>query len=296
MSCSGLVDKLVEVGPLRNKAQAKGMRNPTLLRLLFSFKFPGSTETIRWTMLAKGQLENGRSTTRSGQTTRWSVVLRAIGEGNDAVDALQELCLIYWPILHAYARRYGCNDEEAKDMTQQFVASIIEGNLLENADPERGRFRSFLLTCMKNMLTNEWRKSTATKRGGGQAALQFDEEEAEVVDCHGRGYHQLEPDHLFDRRWAELLVDRSVARLRDEWENAGKPFDALKAYLTDTRGDLPTPELARSLGCTEAALVTSIHRMRRRYGEIFREEVAHTVADSAEVDGEIRHLLSILGG
>lgn len=247
-------------------------------------------------MRANRRLRNERSTARSEYTTRWSVVLRAIGEGQDAVDALQELCSIYWPILHAYARRHGCSDEEAEDMTQQFVATIIEGDLLENADPERGRFRSFLLTSMKNMLINEWRKSAAIKRGGGEALLQFDEQDADLIDDRDRAHHHLEPDHLFDRRWAELLVDRSVARLREEWENAGKPFDVVKVYLTDTRGDLTTPELARSLGCTEGALVTSIHRMRRRYGEIFCEEVAKTVADPSEVDGEIRHLLSVLGG
>ena len=181
-------------------------------------------------------------------------------------------------------------------MTQEFVAHMLDNGLLEKVDRERGKFRTYLLRSMKNMLTNEWRKATRQKRGGGAVVFSLDDHDPESGYRAEPGAADLAPDVLFDRRWADTLVDRSMARLRREWEAAGKPFAELKTYLVDPRGERPFAEVADELGTTESALKTSVHRLRRRYGEVFREEVAHTVSEPSEVEGEIRYLLSVLGG
>jgi RNA polymerase sigma-70 factor (ECF subfamily) len=224
------------------------------------------------------------------------MVVMAASEDEGAEGALQELCEAYWPPLYAFARRSGCDPEEAQDMTQEFVAQMLERGLLDKVDRERGKFRTYLLRCMKNMLTNEWRKATRKKRGGGAAVFSLDEHDPERGYRAEPGAEDIAPDTLFDRRWAETLVDRSMSRLRSEWDAQGKPFDVLKTYLVDPRGERPFSHVASELGTSESALKTSVHRLRRRYGEVFRDEVAHTVAEPAEVEGEIRYLLSVLGG
>lgn len=222
------------------------------------------------------------------------IVLAGKG-GNGAGAALEQLCETYWLPLYAFARRSGLGAEESKDMTQEFLSHMLAKGALGKADPEKGRFRTYLLSCMKNLLTSEYRKSARLKRGGGEVIFSLDAKSAEDAYINEPVDGEMTPDNLFDRRWAETLVDRVIERLREEWESAGKPFEQLKTFLVDPRGSTPIAEVAAELGTTGSALKTSIHRLRRRYGEIFREEVAHTVADESEVEGEIRYLLSMLG-
>jgi RNA polymerase sigma factor (sigma-70 family) len=227
------------------------------------------------------------------RTTNWSLIVLAVGEGRTAESAMRELCEVYWPPLYAFARRSGCDPFTAQDLTQDFVAHMLERGLLENAAPERGRFRTYLLRCMKNMMTSEWRRAQKQKRGGGKRVFSLDDRAPED-GYRGLASAALAPDQLYDRHWAETLVDRSIKRLRDEWEAQGKPFDVLKAFLVDGRGESSFAQTAEALGTTESALRTSVHRLRKRYGEVFRDEVAQTVADAAEVEGEIRYLLAAL--
>jgi len=229
------------------------------------------------------------------RTTRWSVVVLASQDGNAAGEALEQLCETYWLPLYAFARRSGYASHEAQDMTQEFLSHMLEKGALGQADPDKGRFRTYLLSCMKNLLASEYRRSKRLKRGGDCHVFSLDGREPESAYREEPIDGELTPDNVFDRRWAEALVDRVIGRLRDEWEANGKPFGKLKTFLIDPRGTAPMAKVADELNTTESALKTSVHRMRRRYGEIFREEVAHTVADASEVEGEIRYLLTVLG-
>ena len=228
-------------------------------------------------------------------TTRWSMVIRA-GDVNsaDAGAALEELCKSYWYPLYAFVRKTGKSEDEAKDLTQEFFCRLLDKQRLNAADPARGKFRSFLLSSIKNMMLDEWKKGQAQKRGGGMTVLSIDEEDPE-------GRYRLEPkdettpESLFEKRWAQTLVNKTIARLQAECEEQGKPFEELKVYLLEPKGTVPFAETAAKLGTTETALKTSVHRLRRNYAAIFREEVAQTVDDPEEVDMEIQHLLTALG-
>jgi len=229
-------------------------------------------------------------------TTHWSLVLEAKDSQNQAAtQALEELCQAYWYPLYAYARRSGIAPDEAQDLTQQFFHQLLEKHFLDTVHPSKGKFRSFLLATFKNLIKSEWRRANAQKRGGGQVILSIDEQDPEGrYKCEPED--AVTPDQLYERRWAQTLVGRAINRLKEEWENQGKPFEKLKVYLLGQRGSVPFAEMASELGTTEIALKASVHRMRRRYGEIFRSEVALTVDDPSEVDEELRHLLGALGG
>ncbi len=229
-------------------------------------------------------------------TTHWTMVLEAKDrESADASKALEELCAAYWYPLYAFARKSGIDADEAKDLTQQFFQQLLEKQFLDSVHPSKGKFRSFLLVTFKNLIKSEWRRAHAQKRGGGQQILSIDEQDPE-------GRYRCEPeddttpDQLYERHWAQTLVARAIARLKEEWESQGKPFEKLKVYLLGQKGTIPFAEMATDLGTTENALKATVHRMRRRYGEIFRSEVALTVEDPTEVDAELRHLLGALGG
>ena len=226
-------------------------------------------------------------------TTRWSMVMLASGSDRDSAQALQELCASYWFPLYAFVRRSGLSEHEAQDMTQEFLSRMLESGKLLTADRSRGKFRTYLLGCMKHMLIDEWRKTNRIKRGAGARTFSLDEMDPESAYLRETS-DNLSPDKLFDKRWAEALVDRSISRLRDEWESGGKPFASLKCYLMESKGTMPFAELASQMGVSEAALKTSVHRLRKRYGEIIREEVSHTVADPSDVEDEIRYLLTAL--
>jgi RNA polymerase sigma-70 factor (ECF subfamily) len=226
-------------------------------------------------------------------TTRWTTV-NAAGHISSAraATALAELCEIYWPPLYGYLRGRGYRPEEAQDLTQGFFARLLETRAIRAADPARGRFRAFLLTALKRYVINEYERTTSTRRGGRTVHFSLDFDEAE------RAYHidrrdDDTPERVFDRKWAAIALDRALVRLREEYEAAGKGDMAqlLLPYLTYT-GDLPSyRDVAAQLQLTEGAVKVAVHRLRQRYGSILRLEIAETVADTKEVESEMRELL-----
>jgi RNA polymerase sigma-70 factor (ECF subfamily) len=228
--------------------------------------------------------------------THWSIVLSAgQSDSTRARDALSKLCQTYWYPLYAYVRRRGYSREDAQDLTQEFFSRLLERNWLGRADREKGRFRSFLLTAMKRFLADEWDKAHAQKRGGGVPllALAFDTAETRFAR---EPADEATPEHSFEKRWILALLEEVLQRLRTEYEREGnaKLFAALNPCLVGDRDALPYAELARALAVSESAVKSAAHRLRRRYRELLRGEIAQTVADPAEVDDELRHLFAVL--
>jgi RNA polymerase sigma-70 factor (ECF subfamily) len=226
------------------------------------------------------------------ETTHWSLVLKA---GQDADEALLKLCRAYWPPLYSYARRRGHAVHEAQDLTQGFFAHILENRGITTVAPSKGRFRSFLLVSLKHFLDNEWHKQRAQKRGGKEVFISWDQLNPQERDAIEPSDH-LSPERSFDRRWALTLLDRVVNRLRKECVAArkGPLFETLKDYLT---GDSPAKsyrQIGVELGLSEGAVKVSVHRLRRRFGELVREQIERTVANPADVDDEIRQLFAAL--
>jgi RNA polymerase sigma-70 factor (ECF subfamily) len=225
-------------------------------------------------------------------TTRWSLVLAAGRRSNTrSTDALASLCETYWYPVYAFIRRQGHDADAARDLTQEFFARVLEKNYFGAADPARGRFRAFLLASTRHFLSNERDRARALKRGGATPPLSLDVETAEgTYQLEGRD--DLTPEKLFDARWATLLLDRALSRLREGYAASGKSatFDRLKGFLTGDAGDMTYSEAARALGSTEAAVKVAVHRLRRRFREALIEEIAETVASPADIDAELRHL------
>ena len=229
-------------------------------------------------------------------TTHWSVVLQAgANDSPQAAEALASLIRAYWYPLYAYVRRQGHSTEDAQDLTQEFFARLLERNYLRLANRNRGRFRTFLLTSLKHFLINEWKRANREKRGSGQKILSLDEEMAEsrytaepVVD--------QPPDALYDRGWAAVLLDRALVALRTELAQCGKLdlFVRLKVFVWGEKNSLTYAAMAAQLGMTESAVKVAVHRLRHRYGELLRAEVAQTVTTPVEVDEELRHLISVV--
>jgi RNA polymerase sigma-70 factor (ECF subfamily) len=233
--------------------------------------------------------------TYSFETTHWSMVLRAGGDGAASGDALEKLCRAYWPPIYSWVRSQGHNVEEAQDLTQEFFARMLRYGSVARANPEQGRFRSFLLGALKNFLANEWHRARAQKRGGGQAVFSLDAVEGVERDAMEPRSDET-PDKLFERRWAETLLARVNARLRREYEAAEQTarFDALKVYLLGGGNPAPYVDTAAALGITESAVKSAIHKLRQRYGEMVRHEIAQTVTSEEDVEDEIRCLLAAL--
>ena len=229
-------------------------------------------------------------------TTHWSVVLQA-GEGGSAgaMEALERLCRTYWYPLYAFVRRKGYGVSEAEDLTQEFFARLLSRNFPSGIKPEGGRFRSYLLTALQHFLTNEWQRARAEKRGGGRSLLSLQE-----LDAEGQYRHEpadnATPEALFDRRWASVLLDRVREQLRREHSAEGKQelFERLEPCLTGAEQLLPYSELARLSGRSESAVKMAVHRLRKRYGELLRQEISQTVASQKDVEEEIRALLAAL--
>ncbi|WP_254514027.1 RNA polymerase sigma factor [Anatilimnocola floriformis] len=230
-------------------------------------------------------------------TTHWSLVLRAGGDNKSATAALQTLCERYWYPLYAYVRRRGLASPEAQDLTQEFFARLLEKNSLAAASPERGKFRAFLLTSLKNFLVNEWERGRAQKRGGGERPISLDLESAESR-LRLEPAHELTPERLFERQWALLLLEHVMQRLQAEQTAAGKErqFELLKEVLVGGSDRLPFLAIATDLQISEEAARQAGSRLRKRYRELLREEVSHTVATESEVDDEIRNLFQVLAG
>jgi RNA polymerase sigma factor (sigma-70 family) len=231
------------------------------------------------------------------RTTHWSLVLRAgQGSADEARSALEELCRAYWPPLYAYVRRQGYNPEDAQDLTQEFFSRLLADHSLASVHESKGRFRSFLLASIKHLLANEWKRATRQKRGGG--ALHFSIGEDEPALVHDELLTQFDPEKAYERRWAETLLRRVLDRLRDEWEHkeTTRHFEDLKPFLVDRKGSVSFASTAAQIGVTEASLKWAVHKLRQRYRELVREEIAQTVERIEEVDDEIRYLFSVLAG
>jgi RNA polymerase sigma-70 factor (ECF subfamily) len=228
-------------------------------------------------------------------TTQWSMVLAAGREATStgAHEALAALCETYWYPLYAFLRSRGHSAHDAEDLTQAFFARLFEKHTLREADPGRGRFRSFLLTSLKNFAANEHDKDVAKKRGGGIPVVSLEFENAE-------GRFQLEPatdetpEKVFDRRWALTLLDRVLRRLRTEMTRADKEsqFERLKTYLIGDQPQLSYAQSAAAVGVSEGAIKVAVHRLRRRYRDLIRDEIAQTVSSPEEVEDELKHLWS----
>jgi RNA polymerase sigma-70 factor (ECF subfamily) len=232
------------------------------------------------------------------RTTHWSLVLQAAdGRSPASARALEQLCRNYWYPLYAFARRQGHSPEDARDLTQEFFSHLLRTNALAQAGEEKGRFRSFLLASLKNLQANEWKKANRQKRGGDAVTFSLDEATAEERYQLEPADH-LTPDRIYERRWVETLLERVLTRLREECDASGRTqrFEELKTFLLDDKGALPFAEAAARLSLSVGAVKGVVHRLRQRYREIFREEVAHTVSKEADIDREIRHLLQALGG
>jgi RNA polymerase sigma factor (sigma-70 family) len=236
--------------------------------------------------------ERGATQSARFGTTQWSLVLKA---GQGAEEALFKLCQIYWPPLYAFIRRRGHPLHEAQDLTQGFFAHVLEHRALDTVAPAKGRFRSFLLVSLKHFLDNEWHKAHALKRGGKQVLISWEDLKPHERDLLGPADH-MTPEKAFNRRWALMLLERVMDRLRCECVAArkGELFDALKDHLTGDNAGKPYQEIAAEFGMTEGAVKVTVHRLRRRFGELVREQVGRTVEKLEEINEEIRELFAAL--
>ncbi len=238
----------------------------------------------------------GDSGAREFGSTRWSVVLKAgQAPAADAREALAVLCRDYWYPLYVYARHRVNDAHEAQDLIQEFFVRLLEKRVIAAADPQRGRFRSFLLTSLRNFLANEWAKARAAKRGPQAAPRALDLQSGEsryLREVAGA----LTPERLFERRWAETLLDRVTNRLQEEFRRAGKAphFEHLKVFLTGRDAAVSYADAGGKLGISQGAAMVAAHRMRRRYRELLLAEIVQTLADPRDLDDEISRLFAAL--
>jgi RNA polymerase sigma-70 factor (ECF subfamily) len=231
------------------------------------------------------------------RTTRWTVVLAAAqGDSPSAEEALAQVCRTYWYPLYAFVRRRGYDAHEAQDLTQEFFARLLEKNGLNSVDRAKGQFRSFLLAALKHFLDNEWDKAQTQKRGGQYEFVPWDEFTGE--DRYGQEpFHELTAEKIFDRRWALTVLETVMEELRKEYTVAGRQalFEAFQVFLSGETATSTYAELGANLTMNEGAVKVAVHRLRRRYGELLRSEIAHTVGSPREIDEEMRHLIAALG-
>jgi len=224
-------------------------------------------------------------------TTRWSLVLAAGRNGSRSRQALESLCELYWVPVYSFIRRQGYSADDALDLAQGFFARMIEKDDFHDADPHRGRFRSFLMASVQHFLSNERDRARALKRGGPKPALSLDVQTAE-------GRYQIEPrdeltpERLFDFQWGMVLLQRVLGHLREEYETAGKGelFDQLKGFLTGDGDDVTYKEIAIRIDSTDGAVKVAVHRLKQRYKKLLIAEIAETVATPEEIESEIQHL------
>lgn len=229
-------------------------------------------------------------------TTRWTVVRNA-GQPDNALaqEALTRLCETYWYPLYAFVRRGGRSPEDAQDLTQEFFAQLLAHHWVARADPRKGRFRSFLLMVLKRFLAKEWEKARTLKRGGPIPPISLPLDTAE--NRYSREPSDTRtPEQVFEKQWALILLETVLQRLRLEYQEAGKGrlFERLESCLVGSRETQPYASLARELAMTEGAVKAAVFRLRERYRDYMKEEIAQTVATPAEVDEELRHLCRVL--
>lgn len=250
-------------------------------------------------MTAPDSLSDGKVPRSSFPSTHWSVVLKVGGsDAGEADSALETLCRLYWYPLYSYVRRTGRTHHEAEDQVQAFFAHLLDNTGLVRASPERGRFRTFLLTALRNFLTTEWHRANAIRRGGGEPAESLppsrgDERfSREVVDG------SLTPEQAFDRQWTLEMIEHVLEGLRTEYEASGRGelYRVLAPLVWGGGPSLSLSAQALSLGLSESALKVALHRLRKRLRDKVRLQVAATVAAEAEVDDEMRHLLAVVAG
>jgi RNA polymerase sigma factor (sigma-70 family) len=229
-------------------------------------------------------------------TTHWSVVLAA-GGGDDprAAVALEQLCRDYWYPIYAFIRRRGSDPHSAEDLTQSFFACLLEKEMLKHVDRQKGKFRSFLLAALTNFLANEWDKRQTLKRGGGRQILSLDEMEAEELYQH-EPMDSVTPEKLFERSWAFTLLEQALGRLKEEYTSAGHAelFAKLEPELAREVAPGWHCAMAAQMSMSEGAVKVALHRLRRRFGELLRSEIAHTVCGPEEVDEEVRNLFAAI--
>lgn len=229
-------------------------------------------------------------------TTHWTVVLAA-GSGDlpQATVALEELCRTYWYPLYAFVRRQGHSREDAEDFTQGFFTRLLEKNFLEGITHDKGKFRSFLLVALKRFLANEWDHARRQKRGGGAQILSLDWQDANDRYQIALADH-LSPDKLYDHAWAMTVLEHVITRLRDEHAVEGKTalYEQLKPFLMVGKSEIPYASAAATLKLTEGAVRVAVHRLRRRYRELLRDEITQTLANPAQADEEMQALFNAL--
>jgi RNA polymerase sigma-70 factor (ECF subfamily) len=228
--------------------------------------------------------------------THWSLVLAAGHKSSPGSQAaLEALCKKYWYPLYAHVRRRGHSPEDAQDLTQDFFARLLRKEYLSRADRHRGRFRTFLLTSLQRFLVNDWQKGRSQRRGGGQSVFSLDKDKTEGRYL-AEPSDESTPEKIFEKRWAVTLLEQVLFQLREEFVSNGKgeQFDRLKVLLWGEKDAPPYAMVAAELGLSEGALKVAVHRLRQRYRELLRLEVAQTVASPAEVDEELRHLIAVM--
>jgi RNA polymerase sigma factor (sigma-70 family) len=237
----------------------------------------------------------GSSDAAGFAATRWSVVLAAArgGDSPPAADALAELCRTYWYPLYAYIRRRGYETHEAEDLTQDFFTRLLAKDYLAGVAREKGKFRSFLLVALKHFLANEWDRAQAQKRGGGKAIIALDALTAENR-YRLEPADTLTPERLFEQQWALTVLEQTLDRLQAEFVANGKRelFETLKRFLTGDGQPSSYAEVGAELGMSAGAVKVAVHRLRRRYRQLLRDQIAQTVASPDEIDEEIHYLLS----
>ncbi|MHC1765868.1 MAG: RNA polymerase sigma factor [Verrucomicrobiia bacterium] len=229
-------------------------------------------------------------------TTHWSVVLAAgHPDSPQAAVALETLCRTYWYPLYAYIRRRGYGPEDAQDLTQDFFALLLKENYPGQANPARGKFRSFLLLTLNHFLSDAHARAATRKRGGGQTVISLD---AKVPEDRYRvePADEVDPERAFERRWARTILDNALARLQAEFlsDGKGEEYEVLKAFEPGEQKPMSYAEAAGRLGVSESAVKSMIYRLRQRHRELVRDEIAHTVTTAAEIDEELRHLIAVI--
>jgi RNA polymerase sigma factor (sigma-70 family) len=237
--------------------------------------------------------ENAR---REFCTTHWTAVLNARNSHDEVGrEALAELCRVYWFPIYGFVRRRGYDAHAAEDLTQGFLSDFFQSGGLLTVSRENGRFRSFLLASLKNVLNNDWRRSQSQKRGGAQPLISLDAKRADEL-YEAELARDESPERFFDRHWAHAVLDQVLAKLKEEFDGRDglNRFEILKVFLLDDGKNVKYADVAARLQLSEIAVKSAIYRLRQRYAELLRSEIAHTVANPSEIDGEIRYLFSIL--
>jgi RNA polymerase sigma factor (sigma-70 family) len=261
----------------------------------FGFSFLRCDHWCTMAGMGPGQKQAGVAAAPFG-TTCWSLVLSAgASTSPESQEALATLCQLYWYPIYVYVRRRGYRPDEAEELTQAFFARVLEKKTIRDADPARGRFRSYLLGALKQFLANEWDRQHAQKRGGRKMLVSLDEAEARYSR---EPAHEQSPERLFDRRWAADILERVFTTLREEYQDDSRQrlFDRLKQCLAGVESDESFRQIGAQLGMTESAVKSAAHRLRRRYRELLRDQIARTVDGPEAVDQEIRDLFDAARG